>query len=535
MRKHRQAAKSALKNGWKKYLFLAGIVCLAGAARLIPGPRVIDDAFITYRYARNILAGTGFLYNPGEAIQGTTTPLYTLLLALIGSVSGGTDANFPQIAFWINTAADTLTCLLILEMGRRLKYNYAGAAAALTWAVAPYSVTFAIGGLETSIYVLLLTLTVYFYLRKQSAAAAFTAALSILTRPDAVLLAGMLIIERFRQFFLGDRDHKPDKNLKFLLRDVLVFTIPGGIWAVYALFRFGSLIPHSVLAKQNAYLLPKQAALVRFLQHFGTPFFEHLCLTTSWIWIALFLYPFLFIIGARESFRQKNRVWPWIVYPWLYTLVFSIANPLIFRWYLTPPLLPYIFFIFAGLETFLERILKDRTTVIRRLAAGVLLFLLPLGSSLQAWEVSPDHGPARPAPEMAFIKLETLYHRAADKILHDLENSTAANSLQSPVLAAGDVGVLGYETELPILDTVGLNSDQSLKYYPLPEDRYVINYALPDNLILDEQPDYLVILEVYGRKTLLENPDFLSAYQLLDLIPTDIYGSRGMLIYKQIQ
>ena len=36
-----------------------------------------DDPFITYRYARNLLNGFGFVYNPGERILSTTTPLFT--------------------------------------------------------------------------------------------------------------------------------------------------------------------------------------------------------------------------------------------------------------------------------------------------------------------------------------------------------------------------------------------------------------------------------------------------------------------------
>lgn len=71
------------------------IFLLALAARLIPGPRTIDDSYITFRYARNILAGNGFVYNPGEHVLGTTTPLYTILLVLLGALTGGIQAPFP--------------------------------------------------------------------------------------------------------------------------------------------------------------------------------------------------------------------------------------------------------------------------------------------------------------------------------------------------------------------------------------------------------------------------------------------------------
>ena len=40
-----------------------------------------EDSFITFRYAHQIVEGNGFVYNPGERVYGTTTPLFTLLLA----------------------------------------------------------------------------------------------------------------------------------------------------------------------------------------------------------------------------------------------------------------------------------------------------------------------------------------------------------------------------------------------------------------------------------------------------------------------
>ncbi|HEC35405.1 MAG TPA: hypothetical protein ENI39_02600, partial [Anaerolineae bacterium] len=64
----------------ERFLLLV-LVLLALAARLVPGPRTVDDAYITFRYARNLVEGRGFVYNLGERVLGTTTPLYTLLLS----------------------------------------------------------------------------------------------------------------------------------------------------------------------------------------------------------------------------------------------------------------------------------------------------------------------------------------------------------------------------------------------------------------------------------------------------------------------
>jgi len=135
----------------------------------------------------------------------------------------------------------------------------------------------------------------------------------------------------------------------------------------------------------------------------------------------------------------------------------------------------------------------------------------------------PDHGPDRPAPGMAWFKLELLYQKAAQIVQPFLTNETT--------LAAGDVGVLGYFTQARILDTVGLNSPEALKYYPLDDTYYVTNYAVAPDLIIDQQPELVVLMEVYGRLGLFKDPRFIEQYDLLALIPTDIYGSEGMLIY----
>jgi hypothetical protein len=125
---------------------------------------------------------------------------------------------------------------------------------------------------------------------------------------------------------------------------------------------------------------------------------------------------------------------------------------------------------------------------------------------------------------MAWIELEVLYRQVA----LDVKEELAATGGR---LAAGDIGALGWYTEAPILDLVGLVSPQATEYYPLPDEAYVINYAVSTDYVLAERPEFIVILEVYGRNTLAKAPDFEAAYQLWRSYPTDIYGSTAMLVY----
>jgi hypothetical protein len=325
------------------------IPLLAIALRLIPGARTVDDAFITFRYAQNLIAGNGLVYNPGEWVLGTTTPLYAVLIAAIGSITGGIQAPYPEIAVVISVIADAISCLIIIRLSTNLGYRRAGIAASLIWAAAPMSVTFAIGGMETSLFILLMLGTFYMHSNNQPVLAAFIGSLSLLTRPDALLFLLPLGLERAYRIF---RSHKR----RLPLAEIAAFVIPVLIWAVISTIYYGDPLPRSMAAKAVAYHLPPEAGIVRLLQHYATPFFSHLVFGTFSIAIGIILFPTLFMIGWWKIIRDRTSIWPLAIYPILYLFVFSIANPLIFRWYLTPPLPLYFLGIFIGIEV-LGRIL----------------------------------------------------------------------------------------------------------------------------------------------------------------------------------
>ena len=275
------------------------LVAIALIARLLPGPRTIDDAYITFRYARNLLGGEGFLYNPGEHVMGTTTPLYTLLLSGAAVFFGGEQANFPMIALVVNALADALTCLLLWQIGKRLGSETAGVAAGVIWAVAPFSVTFAIGGLETSVYILLMTGTVYFYLRKNEILTGLAAAGVFLTRMDGLILLGPLGL-----FWLIRALQKKER---LSWRVILAAGLPLALWLVFAGVYFGSPIPQSIQAKLVAYRLEPNASLMRLLQHYAVPFFEYNLLgPAAAVGMGLLLYPFLAVLGVRRALKFRT-------------------------------------------------------------------------------------------------------------------------------------------------------------------------------------------------------------------------------------
>ena len=55
-----------------------------------------DDAFISFRYGRNLVDGHGLVFNPGEAVEGYTNPSWTVLSA--GLIALGLSPELPIIA-----------------------------------------------------------------------------------------------------------------------------------------------------------------------------------------------------------------------------------------------------------------------------------------------------------------------------------------------------------------------------------------------------------------------------------------------------
>ncbi len=507
-------------NGSQRdWVIMAALGGLAIALRLLPGARLIDDAYITYRYAKNILDGAGFVYNPGEAVLGTTTPLYTLLLVMIGFVTRS-DA-FPLISPLVNALADGLGTPLLYVIGRRmLNHRLPASILGFLWAISPRSVTFAIGGMETSVYITLMLATFVSYLERRYRLAALLAALSTLTRPDALIWIGPLGLAIMIDLWYSRQTQPPAKRLPWL--EGLIYVAVLAPWVIFASITFGNPLPHSIAAKSVAYHLPPTQGLVAFMQQYAIPFEEFSAFGQTGALIGFIVYLPLTALGSLYLYHADRRFLPILIFPWTYALVFIVANPLIFRWYTAPPIVIYTLLIIAGVWGLVGRIASVRGACWALAATGIVWTAL----SLNEWKIHPDHGLDRPAPDMAWYQLELLYQQAAISLRPLVKKNT--------VIAAGDIGALGWYSGARILDTLGLISPQATRYYPLdPSMLATAPYAVAPDLIIEQKPDYIVILETYGRNSLMKDPRFVKMYRLRETINTDIYESRGMLIFER--
>lgn len=553
-------------------LFITAII-----ARSLPGPRTIDDAFITFRYSRNIVEGQGFVYNSGVHSLGTTTPLFTVLMALISTLTGQQDFQWYAIA--VSALADGLTCVLLYLLARRLTgHDWLAIFPGLLWAVSPLSVTFAVGGMETSLNILwMVSATAAFVLLVPDRASVgaqdaapllqkgrpimigVLAGLGFLTRIDSLLWIGPLLLwqvltpsspallprvqRRREQSFSSDQtDDSQWERTRHAssLRNImdrlpwqtwLTFGLVIAPWLVFSASYFGSPFPRSLSAKTVAYIMPPGSALVQFIQTYATPFFEDMTFGTGGLMLFALLYLALSVIGIVYVARRLPRLLPFVLYPWLYAMVFSIANPLIFRWYVAPPMPGLMLGLFAGVWAIVSNIRKRDVEIpqpSRLLPLVGVVGLAWVFTSINGWTLHPDHGLDRPAPQMAWHKIELLYEDVAMQLKDEY------GVTPQTVVASGDIGAVGYFSRATILDTVGLVTPAVSSYYPvspsiIPEGQ---NYAIPPQLILDNKPAFLVAMESMVRLGLEQDATFKADYELVREIPTDFYG-KGMYVYAR--
>jgi hypothetical protein len=198
-----------------------------------------EDALITLRYAENIAAGRGWVYNPGERVLGTTTPLFTMILALMARL--GLPAIQAGIA--IDILADGVTCYLIARLLARpeVRCPAAGLFAALLYALSSTPISVSISGMETALVACAGMTAVHAYVAGRARVLCLCGAALFLLRIDgllifAFLLAGLIVRTR-----------------KIPWDAIGLFALVLSPWLLFATLYFGSPVPASLVAKLTVY------------------------------------------------------------------------------------------------------------------------------------------------------------------------------------------------------------------------------------------------------------------------------------------
>lgn len=286
-----------------------------------------EDQLIVLRYARNLIEGNGLVYNPGERIQGFTTPLFTLLSTVAVAV-GGDEAAFWQNAFGV--ACIVGTAVLAVRLLSR-----AGVTGASPLAVALIFYFPAAGssalylGMEVHLFTMLLLLALDLHLSDRSTLAAVATGLLFLTRPEGVLLSAILLGHNW-----STRRRPPYREAGAALLTVAP-------WVLFATVYYGTPMSTTLDAKRNL-SSPFEYAL-GVAVHQGGKLGDLAGIWTAWlpsatsalagILISL-LAAAAAVFGAIVLVAQRPQAWPLLTFTFAWLVAYSaIGAPIPHRWH----------------------------------------------------------------------------------------------------------------------------------------------------------------------------------------------------------
>lgn len=440
-----------------------------------------DDVFITYAYSRNLALGHGFVFNLGEQVQGTTTPLYTLLMAAVYRLTPDLlhAGNFLSALFLLIGIA------LAVTISRRSPSLLAQVALPLLLVTSP--LIYVSFGMETLFYLALLMATFWLWARQQRVAAMLTAAALTWTRADGLVLGVTLCMIALWEA----RAVRPIwRAVPWRLGVIYLAAIAP--WFVFAALYFGSPLPNTFSAKQE-------------LLH-GLKFW-----TDGWAWwqsfygnnsLTLLGMP-LVGIGLWQTLRQASlrAVGLWAL---LYLLGYTALNVTAF-WYYTAWVVVLILLAVIGAEWGLRWLLCQSRWITRRrlvtmLAALALISTAGLGIA-RAWTF---HNP----PERVGT-----YQLVGEWL--------QAHSEPQATVVVADLGIVGYYAQRRMIDSFGL-------IVPALATSHDLSSA-----VQKFQPDYVVTTQYFFFEALTGAAWFRALYQPIAQFSTTHDDFSPMTLYKR--
>jgi hypothetical protein len=488
--------------GW----IVAALAAVRCAVALGLGFHPFDDTFITFRYALNLALGSGFVFNAGERVLGTTTPLWALLLAAFRSLG----APIPAVAFGTALIADALSALLIQRLLHHLGFPLRVALGAAVLFLALFDdLTIARSGMEASLFVLLVLAALTVTAEGRLALAGLAAGLACLARPEGLVLLPILLAAGLAGW------RRPAGRREALLGALLLALVLGG-WALFATSYFGSIVPQSIVAKASH--VARDASLAGFsrmnlllfftIGQFGDGIFSRTWLQLN---ILLTLLAGAAVLGLGIALLRERTEAAFLRFalPVLFPLgyVAGLAAVHAFTWFpwYYGPIYPFAAILAAiGIEGLAEglRPWLGEEAGRRLVPAGLALLVAAQVAAAVRVKLPADH---------EFVV--TGYRRIAASIPR----------LPGTRVAALEVGAVGWQVwPLPVTDLLGLVSPAAVGR--LPEE--TLRAVLPEYFCLrtDDAGPLL--------KRVADQGWFAASYER-SLSVRDPWGAREFVVYRR--
>ena len=415
-----------------------------------------DDAYISFRFAANWLAGDGLVFNAGEYVEGYTNFLWVILLALFKGLLGidflassrflGILAGvsvFPLLYLLLNRHEEKQVPVLFLAAAMALLANLSVA----YWSTA---------SLETVAFAAVILSALVCEYRKPELTPALLV-IATLLRPEGGLVFGVVLLDRL----LRERG--------FPVRYFLIYVIFLLPFGAFKLLYYGSLFPNPYYAKSGVgleYILSGLDYLWYFISSLGLYGF-------------VFLPPLLMI---RKLWRQYSLLYLFLILYFAYIVWVGGDVLMVYRFFV--PVVPSLYFLFVVSSRELLAIIMSN-----RRRAAYLALPVTLCFSAGALLLSKPH-------------VDTYFHNE-HTIVEKM--SFVARKLRKHMgedfsVAASTIGSLSYELlGHRVIDMLGL-TDSYIAHNPektegmhttWKEKRFNVTY------LLEQEPDFIVFSTDY--------------------------------------
>jgi arabinofuranosyltransferase len=251
-----------------------------------------DDGFINLRVVRQIQAGHGPVFNAGERVEASTSPLWVAVLTALDfllplrlewiAVLTGIAATLTGVAFVLAGARRLVTGDVIIPTG--------------IWVLVAFAPMwkFASSGLENGLFTLWFGLS-FWLLAKwtgderplPSLPSAVIVGLGPLIRPDLAVLSAALLIA----VFVVSR-----ASVRTKLRYVAVALVLPVVFEIFRMGYYDSLAPNTAAAKEASRSWWSQG--LRYVRDSGRPY---------WLWIPLFAVIVMYFLLLRGFLAKQER------------------------------------------------------------------------------------------------------------------------------------------------------------------------------------------------------------------------------------
>jgi hypothetical protein len=472
---------------WLSAALLLGLCYLAVAAWGFGASGFpLDDAWIHQTYARNLARSGQLAFILGVPSAGSTAPLWSLLLSL-GYLLG---IPFQLWTYGLGMSALGLTAWTVARLGQRLFPDQPGVAlwAGLFCLAEWHLIWAAVSGMETMLFVWLSLLLVERYhhsliTNDQSLTyidLGIIGGLLTLTRPEGLGLVGLISLDMAWRAWSSGWEYQATapihQYLLPLLRGWLGLALGLGLlltpYIAFHLWNTGQPFPNTFYAKQAEYriILEQVPLWWRLFGNLDQPpetvqgVFRVIFIGAQILLLPGLLWAAWLTVAERRA--QLILLWLW----WLgFLLLYGLRLPVTYQHgrYQIPALVWVILLGIWGTARLFHKIPRRSVAgrAVRQALALSLALLVAAFAAIGAQAYGRD---------VRFIQSEMV---ATARWL-------AASTAPDALIAAHDIGAIGYFAERPVLDLAGLITPEII---PIIRDE-----AALFEFITARQADYLV-------------------------------------------